>query len=213
MSSLAFEVHALPENAESKKQLKRLIDIARKSDTKAMIDLIPQHWGGDAAYLAENVDFEVPTEENKQKLLVFSFESGTLFDIDSFGELLQIFGVSKFEIEVYSTQVGENWFMDEAGEYSSYGDKKWRWLPRPESAFEDDAIEGEFIVVTGVFAGFSRAEIEEMIEEAGGTVQKTVNSKTTILFAGDRTGQTKVKKAKELGVRVLGVKDVERLIV
>lgn len=170
MSSLVFDVYARPKNDESKRQLRNLINLAGKSKTKSILKLLPPQWDGSVEYLSDELCvFQRPRETADKKLLKFAFESGTLFDFESFCELLKMLGANEFEIEVKNTQVGEIFFLDEAGEYGAYHYKrKWRWLPRPTCSFDEEALQNEFVVVTGTFSGLSRSKIEAMIHDVGG---------------------------------------------
>jgi len=58
-------------------------------------------------------------------------------------------------------------------------------------------------VITGTFEKYSREEISEMIREQGGKVASSISSKTDLLIAGAKAG-SKLAKAKELGVEIVG---------
>ncbi len=60
---------------------------------------------------------------------------------------------------------------------------------------------GETVVLTGSLA-MPRAEAQELIEEAGGTVGSSVTGKTTLVVAGEKAG-SKLDKAHALGIPVL----------
>lgn len=64
-----------------------------------------------------------------------------------------------------------------------------------------------------VFTGFRDKELEEAIEAAGGTIQNSVNSKTTILVAKDPNSNSgKMGKARAAGVKVLGAADIKAML-
>jgi DNA ligase (NAD+) len=67
------------------------------------------------------------------------------------------------------------------------------------------------IVVTGTLKGFSRKEIEELIDKNGGKASGSVSRKTDFVVAGDEAGG-KLDKAKELGVRVLTEDEFRQMI-
>lgn len=73
-------------------------------------------------------------------------------------------------------------------------------------------IEGEYIVFTGKMENGTREEMEEMAEEYGAFVQKSVNGKTTILVVGEKPGVSKLKKAKELDVKIITESDFNRIV-
>jgi DNA ligase (NAD+) len=66
-----------------------------------------------------------------------------------------------------------------------------------------DVLKGKTIVVSGVFAHYSRDGIKEDIERHGGKVTGSVSAKTDFLLAGDEAGPSKLDKAQKLGVRIL----------
>ena len=66
-----------------------------------------------------------------------------------------------------------------------------------------DALQGLSIVISGTFAYHSRDEYKAMIEQHGGKNVGSVSSKTSFILAGDNMGPEKLKKAENLGVKLL----------
>jgi len=64
------------------------------------------------------------------------------------------------------------------------------------------AFDGKTFVLTGRLASMSRDEAGEIIRELGGSVSGSVSKKTDYVVAGDDAG-TKLRKATELGLRIL----------
>ncbi|MCI2974730.1 MAG: NAD-dependent DNA ligase LigA [Ferrimicrobium sp.] len=74
-----------------------------------------------------------------------------------------------------------------------------------------DRLSGLSFVITGSFVGYSRDEIRQLIVAHGGRVAEAVSKKTDYLVAGERAG-SKLAKASELGVAVIGIDNlVERV--
>ena len=72
------------------------------------------------------------------------------------------------------------------------------------------ALAGKTFVLTGTLANYSRDEAKRLIEDAGGKVSGSVSKKTDYVVAGDDPG-SKLDKARELGVKVIGEKEMEEL--
>lgn len=66
-----------------------------------------------------------------------------------------------------------------------------------------DVLEGKSFVVSGVFEQFSRDEIKAKIEAYGGKNTGSISAKTDYVLAGDKMGPAKLKKAEDLGVRII----------
>jgi DNA ligase (NAD+) len=64
------------------------------------------------------------------------------------------------------------------------------------------ALSGETVVITGTLAGMSRDEAREAARAAGATVTDSVSKKTTLLVVGADAG-SKLRKAQELGIRIV----------
>jgi DNA ligase (NAD+) len=73
------------------------------------------------------------------------------------------------------------------------------------------ALAGKTFVITGTLANYSRDAAKKMIEDAGGKVSGSVSKKTDYVVAGEEPG-SKLDKARELGVKVIGEKEMEELI-
>ena len=72
-------------------------------------------------------------------------------------------------------------------------------------------LAGKTFVLTGTLAKYTRDEAKKMIEDAGGKVTASVSKKTDYVVAGADAG-SKLDKAKELGVRVIDEREMEKLV-
>ena len=66
-----------------------------------------------------------------------------------------------------------------------------------------DRLKGLIFVVSGVFKTFSRDELKEVIETNGGKNASSISSKTNFVLAGENMGPAKLKKASDLGVKII----------
>jgi DNA ligase (NAD+) len=74
-----------------------------------------------------------------------------------------------------------------------------------------DALTGKTFVVTGTLSRYSRDEIEGFIKQLGGKVAGSVSKKTDFVVAGEKAG-SKLDKAQELGVAVIGEDEFDKMI-
>lgn len=66
-----------------------------------------------------------------------------------------------------------------------------------------DVLAGKIIVISGNFS-LPRDRMKAIIEENGGKNSGSVSGKTTWLLAGEKPGPEKIRKAQELGVKIIG---------
>ena len=82
-------------------------------------------------------------------------------------------------------------------------------VEKAEAASE--ALEGKIIVISGNFS-ISRDEMKALIEKHGGKNSSSVSSKTSWLLAGEKPGPEKIRKAGELGVKVISEQEFFAMI-
>jgi len=73
------------------------------------------------------------------------------------------------------------------------------------------AFDGMTVVVTGTLSSLSRSEAEEKIRENGGKAAGSVSKKTSLVVAGENAG-SKLQKAADLGVRVIGEEEFLKML-
>ena len=76
---------------------------------------------------------------------------------------------------------------------------------------EDERFYGKTFVLTGALEKFTRDEASEIIENFGGKTSSSVSKKTDYVLAGEDAG-SKLKKANELGVKVITEAEFEEMI-
>jgi DNA ligase (NAD+) len=81
-----------------------------------------------------------------------------------------------------------------------------------QSVLKSNRLEGKTFVVSGVFEGYSRDEIKQMIEDHGGKNTGSVTSKTSYLLAGENMGPEKRKKAESLKITILPLAEFLKMI-
>ena len=64
-------------------------------------------------------------------------------------------------------------------------------------------LEGQSIVISGVFETLSRDELKKLIEDNGGKISSSISSKTSFIVAGANMGPSKLNKAKDLNIILL----------
>jgi DNA ligase (NAD+) len=87
-----------------------------------------------------------------------------------------------------------------------------RWAEgRPTRSSGEGPLAGETVVITGTLASMTRDEARDAARSAGATVTDSVSKKTTLLVVGAEAG-SKLRKAQELGVRVVEEAEFLRLL-
>jgi DNA ligase (NAD+) len=76
----------------------------------------------------------------------------------------------------------------------------------------EGVLTGKTVVVSGVFSSFSRDEMKELIEQNGGKSGSSISSKTDFLVVGENMGPSKLKKAVDLGVKILSEDEFVKLL-
>lgn len=76
-------------------------------------------------------------------------------------------------------------------------------LSEEQLSQHSDLLNGQSIVISGVFAHHSRDEYKRIIEQHGGKNVGSISGKTAFILAGDNMGPAKLDKAKKLGIKVV----------
>ncbi|TNF49544.1 MAG: NAD-dependent DNA ligase LigA [Bacteroidetes bacterium] len=135
--------------------------------------------------------------KNMDALMSASYDD--LVAVDEIGERIAI-SIQQFFLDDYNKGLVER--------LRSYGLQ----FELKEKEGASNVLEGKTFVVSGVFNAFSREEIKEVIEMNGGKNVSSVSSKTDYLLAGDGMGPSKLKKATDLGVKILSEDEFIKMI-
>ncbi|HET6437791.1 MAG TPA: NAD-dependent DNA ligase LigA [Anaeromyxobacter sp.] len=81
----------------------------------------------------------------------------------------------------------------------------------PEEVRSGGPFAGKTVVLTGTLSRLSRDEAKAEVERRGGKVSGSVSRKTDLLVAGEEAG-SKLKKAQEFGVKVVGEEEFLKLL-
>lgn len=73
-------------------------------------------------------------------------------------------------------------------------------------------LQGQSIVISGVFKHHSRDEYKTLIEKHGGKNVGSISSKTSFILAGENMGPSKLEKAHKLGIKIVNEDDFLKLI-
>ena len=73
-------------------------------------------------------------------------------------------------------------------------------------------LDGYRFVITGTINELSRHEIKSKLEKEGAKVSSSISSKTNYLVCGDKPGNNKINKAKELNIEIIDEKKLFSLI-
>ena len=82
---------------------------------------------------------------------------------------------------------------------------------KAENEVQGSSLAGLTFCITGTLEGMSRSEAEALIESNGGKPVSSVSKKTSYLLMGADAG-SKERKARELGVPIIGIDELKNLI-
>ncbi|HLO46525.1 MAG TPA: NAD-dependent DNA ligase LigA [Leadbetterella sp.] len=77
---------------------------------------------------------------------------------------------------------------------------------------ESETLAGKTFLYTGTFESFSREELEQKIESNGGKLVSGVSKKLDFLIVGEGAGPSKLKKAEDLGVKMINEEEFKAML-
>jgi DNA ligase (NAD+) len=147
----------------------------------------------------------------------FVGERTAKFLAEHFGSLDAIMNASAEELEEVN-EVGpriaqsiEEFFADEHNRKLVNDLRKAGLTFTGQKKEKGTKLAGKTFVLTGTLERHTRDEAKNMIEDAGGRVSGSVSKKTDYVVAGSDAG-SKLDKARELGVTVIGEAELEKLV-
>ena len=83
---------------------------------------------------------------------------------------------------------------------------------KPEVSKSTNSLSGKTFVITGSVIHYSnRDELKKVIESYGGKVSGSVSSKTSYLVCNEDSNSGKLKKAKDLGIKIISEKELMKI--
>lgn len=143
------------------------------------------------------------------KLLAKNFKTMENLKEAKFDDISQIYGVgdkiADKVIEFFKNEknIREIKRLEEAGVKMNYDES--------EEARGNEKFEGKTFVLTGALEKYKRDEAGALIEERGGKTSSSVSKKTDYVLAGKEAG-SKLKKAEELGIKVITEAEFEEML-
>lgn len=137
--------------------------------------------------------------------LVNHFGSLEVLKEASIEELQSVEGVGKVVAESIIA-----WFADPDNE--SLLNKFDKLGVKPVFEKKSGKLVGKSFVITGTLSGISRDEAADRIRALGGTFQTAVGRDTNYLVVGEKTGDSKLKKARQYGTVILNEKQLMEMI-
>lgn len=78
---------------------------------------------------------------------------------------------------------------------------------------QSNLLQGQSIVISGVFKHHSRDEYKAIIEQHGGRNVGSISAKTSFILAGENMGPSKLEKANKLGIRIMNEDEFLEMLV
>nr|WP_294898310.1 NAD-dependent DNA ligase LigA [uncultured Pedobacter sp.] len=85
-------------------------------------------------------------------------------------------------------------------------------IEEKEVVLQSENLTGKTFIISGVFEGYSRDELKDMIEANGGKILSSISAKLNYLVAGDNMGPAKLEKANKLQIPIITAQDLLELI-
>ncbi|HTN21926.1 MAG TPA: NAD-dependent DNA ligase LigA [Pelobium sp.] len=85
-------------------------------------------------------------------------------------------------------------------------------IEEKEVVLQSENLVGKTFIISGVFEGYSRDELKDIIEANGGKILSSISAKLNYLVAGENMGPSKLEKANKLQIPMITLEDLLELI-
>lgn len=76
-------------------------------------------------------------------------------------------------------------------------------ISEEQASAQSNLLQGQSVVISGVFKHHSRDEYKAIIEQHGGRNVGSISAKTSFILVGENMGLSKLEKANKLGIRIM----------
>ncbi|WP_017256880.1 NAD-dependent DNA ligase LigA [Pedobacter arcticus] len=85
-------------------------------------------------------------------------------------------------------------------------------IEEKEVVLQSENLVGKTFIISGVFEGYTRDDLKDIIEANGGKILISISAKLNYLVAGENMGPAKLEKANKLQIPIITVQDLLELI-
>ena len=86
-------------------------------------------------------------------------------------------------------------------------------ISEEQASAQSNLLQGQSVVISGVFKHHSRDEYKAIIEQHGGRNVGSISAKTSFILAGENMGPSKLEKANKLGIRIMNEDEFLEMLV
>ena len=148
--------------------------------------------------------------ETSAKLLARRFKTMEALEQATLEELTDVEGIGKVMAESIMRYFADPKNRELVSRLRSYGLQMS--LSEEQLSAQSNRLDGQSIVISGVFQHHSRYEYKALIEQHSGKNVGSISKKTSFILAGDNMGPSKLEKAQKLGIRIMSEDEFLHLI-
>ena len=148
--------------------------------------------------------------ETSAKLLARRFKTMEALEQATLEELTDVEGIGKVMAESIMRYFADPKNRELVSRLRSYGLQMS--LSEEQLSAQSNRLDGQSIVISGVFQHHSRDEYKALIEQHSGKNVGSISKKSSFILAGDNMGPSKLEKAQKLGIRIMSEDEFLHLI-